>query len=213
MKENQTAIYYALGDTVQAIEASPHLEGYRARHIEVLYLSDPVDAFWVRTALGYQGKPFKSITQGSDDLDTIKQATAEESRTEGEAAEKDITALFSFWKETLGDAVSSVRASSRLAESPVCLVASEGALDKQLEKILKDQSGTAFNPAPVLEINAKHAMIRKLAGFITNQENRHVAESMATLLYGQARILDGEQPDDPSKFVKALSLFLEKAID
>ncbi|MEP3265688.1 MAG: molecular chaperone HtpG [Hyphomicrobiales bacterium] len=207
MKENQTAVYYALGDNEDAIKASPHLEGYRAREVEVLYLADPVDAFWVRTALGYQGKPFKSITQGSDDLETIKPANADDDKKDEETPE--LANLYLFLKETLGDDVSEVRASSRLAESPVCLVASEGAMDMQLQKILKDQPDAAMNPAPVLEVNASHTMIKKLATYVENEKDKDQAKQIATLLHGQARILDGEQPTDPAKFASALNHFYD----
>ncbi|MEP3524101.1 MAG: molecular chaperone HtpG [Hyphomicrobiales bacterium] len=207
MKENQTAVYYALGDNEDAIKASPHLEGYRAREVEVLYLADPVDAFWVRTALGYQGKPFKSVTQGSDDLETIKPANADDDKKDEETPE--LANLYLFLKETLGDDVSEVRASSRLAESPVCLVASEGAMDMQLQKILKDQPDAAMNPAPVLEVNASHTMIKKLATYVENEKDKDQAKQIATLLHGQARILDGEQPTDPAKFASALNHFYD----
>lgn len=214
MKENQTAIYYALGDNETAITASPHLEGYRARGIEVLYLADPVDAFWVRTALGYQGKPFKSITQGADDLAAIEPAGAQTQDGEktDEADNADIAPLFGFLKEVLGSEVSQVRASSRLAESPVCLVASDGALDIQLQKILKGQPEAGMNPAPVLEVNAKHPVIRKLGAYIKDNPGKEIAKEMAIVLHGQARILDGEQPSDPARFAKALGSFLDKAL-
>lgn len=208
MKDNQTAVYYALGDSEEAIKASPHLEGYRAREVEVLYLADPVDAFWVRTALGYQGKPFKSITQGSDDLESIKPAS-EKKKGEKDAKTPELANLYVFLKETLGDDVSEVRASSRLAESPVCLVASEGAMDMQLQKILKDQPDAAMNPAPVLEVNASHALIQKLADHVEGGKDTDKAKQIATLLHGQARILDGEQPVDPAKFAAALNHFYD----
>lgn len=210
MKENQTAIYYALGDNEDSIKASPHLEGYRARDVEVLYFADPVDAFWVRTTLGYQGKPFKSITQGSDDLETIKPANTPEDKKDENTAE--LANLYVFLKETLGDDVSEVRASSRLAESPVCLVASDGALDMQLQKILKDQPDTAMNPAPVLEVNASHTLIKKLAQYVEGGKDKDQAKQIAIVLHGQARILDGDQPVDPAKFAAALNHFYDAVL-
>lgn len=212
MKESQTAVYYALGDNEDAIKASPHLEGYRARGVEVLYLADPVDAFWVRTALGYQGKPFKSITQGSDDLETIKSTDSEKDTNKEDEKAPELANLYLFLKETLGDDVSEVRASSRLAQSPVCLVASEGAMDMQLQKILKDQPDAAMNPAPVLEVNASHAMIKKLADYVESDKDKETAKQIATILHGQARILDGEQPVDPAKFATALNHFYDSVL-
>ncbi|MEO1067413.1 MAG: molecular chaperone HtpG [Pseudomonadota bacterium] len=217
LKENQTAIYYALGDSEEKIKSSPHLEGYKARDIEVLYLSDPVDAFWVRTALGFEGKPFKSITQGADDLETIKTAEDNADASDDTSEDKaDLAALYAFLKETLGDDVSDVRASARLAESPVCLIASEGALDTQLQKILKDQPEAAgnmgLNPAPILEVNPNHAMIKKLANHLKTDGDKTTADDMAVLLHGQALILDGEQPKDPAKFSATLGAFMERML-
>ena len=137
MRPNQTAIYYALGDDAKAILASPQLEGFARRGIEVLVLSDPVDAFWVRTALGYDGKPFQSVTQGAADLDTIP--VAEGAEAAEAAPESAVATLAARFKQTLGDKVSAVRASARLTTSPVCLVASDIGPDRQLEKILAAQ--------------------------------------------------------------------------
>lgn len=214
LKENQTAIYYALGDSEDAITSSPHLEGYRARDVEVLYLADPVDAFWVRTVLGFQGKPFKSITQGADDLAEIKKA--EDDAESAEETTEDLAKLYTFLKEHLEGSVSDVRASSRLAESPVCLVASDGALDKQLQKILKDQPGA--NPGmmgerlPILEVNASHPMIKKMAEKVRVGGDEKSSQDIAIVLYGQACILDGEQPANPSKFTQALNNVLSNAL-
>lgn len=211
MKENQTAIYYALGDSVEVIKASPHLEGYRARNIEVLYLADPVDAFWVRTALGFEGKPFKSITQGADDLESIKPADTKDA--DAPQDEPDITPLFAFFKKALGDDIALARASSRLAESPVCLVASDGGLDIQLQKILKDQPHARFNLAPILEVNPRHALIRKLAAHVALDKESALAEDIAVVLHGQARIAEGENPLDPPRYARALGHVMEKVLD
>ena len=127
LKENQTQIFYAIGDNPAAVKASPQLEGYRARDVEVLLLSDPVDAFWVQVALGFDGKPFRSVTQGAADLDAIPLPEEEKDKEAEDAKDSktDVSSLVTYVKETLGDAVTDVRISSRLAESPVCLVAPE----------------------------------------------------------------------------------------
>lgn len=199
-KENQTAIFYALGESRDAVLASPHLEGYAARGLEVLILTDPVDAFWVRTALGYDGKPFKSITQGAADLDAI--ARPDDAGTSAEAA--DVAVLATMLKEALEGKVSDVRSSARLASSPVCLVAADFALDKLTEKLMARQEGAPRGEKPVLELNPTHALVKALAAKAAGGDAGAVREA-AVLLHGQARILDGEAPDDPGAFAAAVS--------
>ncbi|WP_075217276.1 molecular chaperone HtpG [Mongoliimonas terrestris] len=205
-KENQTALYYALGENPEQVLASPHLEGYRARGIEVLLLTDPVDAFWVRTALGFDGKPFKSVTQGAADLDAIPLTDP----AAGEAADAgDVAALIGALKTALGDAVADVRTSARLASSPVCLVASDFGLDKMTEKLMARHEGRDALTAPVLEINPRHGLIKALAGKAAADPS--AVTDAAPLLLGQARILDGEAPDNPAAFAAAVATLMEKA--
>ena len=193
MKENQTALYYALGDDRATLEKSPHLEGFRARGIEVLLLTDPVDAFWVRTAVGFDGKPFHSITQGAADIDAVP-LSEEAKQNAGEAAE--IAGLVQKIKDALGDKVSEVRASERLAESPVCLVAADFGPDRQLEKLLAGQEGGP-KLAPVLELNPRNGLIKMLAERAASGGD---LTDVPALLFGLGRILDGDAPDDPSAF-------------
>ncbi|WP_181704514.1 molecular chaperone HtpG [Chthonobacter rhizosphaerae] len=206
LKENQTALYYALGETREQVLSSPHLEGYKARGIEVLILTDPVDAFWVRTALGFDGKPFKSVTQGSADLDAIPLTDP----AAGESADAgDVAALVTVLKDVLGNGVADVRASARLASSPVCLVASDFGLDKMAEKLMARHEGRDALSAPVLEINPRHGLIKALAAKASAGDS--AVRDAAPLLLGQARILDGEAPDNPAAFAAAVADLMEKA--
>ena len=209
LKENQTAIYYALGDSKEAILASPQLEGYQARDVEVLLLSDAVDAFWVQTALGFDGKSFKSISQGGADLDQIEKPEKEEDKDKSEedkAKEQgDVAELVTFVKETLGDAVSDVRISARLATSPVCIVAPDYGPDRQLEKLMRSQKGADAALKPVLEINPDHSLIRMLADQYKAASDKASVEDGAHLLLDQALILDGEHPSNPADFATRLS--------
>jgi Molecular chaperone, HSP90 family len=208
LKENQTAIYYALGESREAVLASPQLEGFRARGLEVLILTDPVDGFWVRTALGYDGKPFRSVTQGSADLDAIPLPEGADEEAPAEENKADVAAFALALKSALGEAVAEVRPSSRLATSAVCLVAPDFALDRRMEKLMARGEERSFT-APILEINPRHALIRRLAGLSGDTEA--VADA-AHLLYGQARILDGEAPDNPADFAARLDRLMEKAL-
>ena len=163
LRPNQTAIYYALGDDEAAILASPQLEGFARRGIEVLVLSDPVDAFWVRTALGYDGKPFQSVTQGAADLDKIPLA---EGATPAEAApESAVATLAALFKQTLGDKVSAVRASARLTdERGLPGRARSRPRPAAREDPRPRTSSSRRRRAPVLELNPTHPLIKALAG-------------------------------------------------
>ncbi len=208
LKDNQTKIYYLLADDLARAEASPHLEGFKARGIEVLLLTDPVDAFWVRTALGYEGKPFQSVTQGASDLDAIP--VTEEAPKPDETAAASLAALVEKLGGLLADKVSQVRTSARLASSPACLVASEFGPDKQFEKIMARHQGASPFGKPVLEINPTHHLVTAIAGKIGADDA--LVEDAGHLLYGQARIADGEAPEDPADFGRRLARVLEKAL-
>ena len=201
LKENQTAIYYLTGEDAAKAAASPQLEGYRARDVEVLLLTDPVDSFWVRTALGFDGKPFKSVTQGVADLDLVKVKDEAKGETAGDAATASLIAAM---KQALGSHIKDVRVSKRLTDSAVCLVA-DGAIDRTLEKLLSRQkdSGVAVS-APILEINAGHPLIVNLAKTVTDKGASAIADA-AQLLLDQAFILEGEPVADPAGFAKRMA--------
>ena len=207
MKEGQKAIYYLTGSSLAQLKASPQLEGFRARGIEVLLLTDPVDSFWVTTAPDFDGKPFRSITQGNADLAEIAPLEGEKEKTPDSNA--DVDGLIAFAKTALGDAVSDVRASSRLTASPVCLVASEKGPDRQLEKILQGAGQMEGAAKPVLEINAGHALIAAIARQSADEAFRADA---VQLLLDQARVLDGDKPADPRAFSERLSRVFERAL-
>jgi molecular chaperone HtpG len=210
LRPNQTAIYYALGDDAVAIRKSPHLEGFARRGVEVLILSDAVDAFWVRTALGYDGKPFRSVTQGSADLDAIP--VADSSGDTEAAPEAAVATLAALFRQALGEKVADVRASSRLTGSAVCLVASDLGPDRQLEKILARHQDMKGRSAPVLEINPTHPLIRALAAKAASGGAAPAIEDAAVLLFGEAQILDGETPDDPADHAARVARLIEKGL-
>jgi molecular chaperone HtpG len=201
LKENQTAIYYLTAEDANKAKSSPQLEGYKARNVEVLLLTDPVDSFWVRTALGFDGKPFKSVAQGTADLDLIK---AKDEPEASKADEPATATLVSAFKDVLGARVSDVRISKRLTDSAVCLV-NDGQMDRTLEKLLSRQadSGVAIS-APVLEINANHDLIKALAKLAQNKGASSVDDA-AHLLLDQAFMLEGEVVAEPNDFAKRLA--------
>ena len=203
LRQNQTAIYYLVGDSLDKLKASPQLEGYRARGVEVLLLNDPVDNFWVTAALGFDGKPFKSITQGDADIDAVP--LAEGAATP--AAPAGTTAqLIEALKRTLGKAVSDVRVSSRLIDSPACLVASASGPDRGLERIMARQADRTTVTSPVLEINAAHKLVQRLEA--SRGGDKQGFEDLAFLLLDEARILEGGAPEEPGKFAERLNRLL-----
>ncbi len=194
MKEGQSAIYYITGSSLDQLKSSPQLEGFRAKGIEVLLLTDGVDSFWPTNASDFEGKPFKSVTQGLADL---KAVTGEGSTDEeGRQASPEVTAFIDFARSTLGEEIADVRVSDRLTESPVCLVASEHGLDRQLEKLLQGAGRLQTASKPILEINAQSELVKSIAS-VGDQTFR---EDAAWLLLDEARILDGDKPTDPRAF-------------
>jgi molecular chaperone HtpG len=214
MLPNQTAIYYALGDSAEAIAASPHLEGFKRRGIEVLILADPVDAFWVRTALGFDGKPFQSVTQGAADLDAIPVTEGEDDqKTEDTAASQSAVAtLAAVFKQALGERVSDVLASRRLATSPVCLVAPASGPDRQLEKILSRAGQVGGATAPILELNPASDLIKSLTDKAVAGGDSELLEDAAVVLFGAARILEGEMPTDVADHVERVGRLIARGL-
>ncbi|MCA3556253.1 molecular chaperone HtpG [Aestuariivirga sp.] len=208
LQENQTAIYYLTAEDITRAKASPQLEGYKARGVEVLLLTDPVDSFWVRTALGYDGKPFKPVTQGSADLDLIKLKDGAKADAADDAATAVLNAAL---KQALGDKVKDVRASTRLTTSAVCIV-NDSMMDRTLEKLLSRQKDSGISvSAPVLEVNPGHPLIKALAALV-KARGAGAVEDAAQLLLDQAFIIEGEQVPDPTGFAKRLTDVMTKAL-
>jgi molecular chaperone HtpG len=208
LKPNQTAIYYLAGDDIARLESSPHLEGFRARGIEVLLLPDPVDTFWVMPGVTFDGKPFKSVSQGAADLALIPNVDAASEPTADIA--DSVKSLLSFIKTTLGDAVSEVRASDRLTDSAVCLVAPESGPDRALERLLAGAGRLNAPSKPILEVNPRHDIVVALAA-LGDDEHAFKADA-AHLLFDEARVLDGERPADARQFSDRLARVLERGL-
>ena len=196
LKPNQTEIYYLVGDSIERLKSNPKLESATARGIEVLLLTDPVDAFWTSAPLDFGGKPLKSLSQGDVDFALIPllDDTAEDKDKPGADEAATIAAI----KDALGDRVSDVRASRRLTTSASCLVASGMGQDRQLERILAQQNRGAVTK-PVLEINLRHPLVAAIAA------HGDAAADLSLLLLEQAQILDGELPEDPAGFANRLN--------
>jgi molecular chaperone HtpG len=210
LRENQTAIFYLTGEDSKRLAASPQLEGFRARGVEVLLLADPVDAFWVSTAAGYEGKPFKSVTQGAADIKAIP--LAEGAKPQSGDTPAAVATLFAFIKQTLGDQIEDVRASDRLTDSVACLVAPEFGPDRQLEKMLASHGRMSERTKPILEVNAAHPLIASLARRLGAEADKSLVEDSAWLVFDEARLLEGEAPGDATAFAARLRRVMEKAL-
>jgi molecular chaperone HtpG len=192
MQAGQDTIWYLAGDNVDALKSSPQLEGFRAKGLEVLLLSDPIDAFWPERLDSFEGKKLKSVTQ-----------SVEEASQDPDAP--DVSPLLAAMKEALGSDVSDVRATDRLTESAVVLSASERGPDLQMQRLMRRAGRTMAPAAPVLEVNPRHSLIASLSG--KADQHALIAEAAATLL-DLARVQEGDLPRDPSAFARRVTTLL-----
>ncbi|TCU73483.1 molecular chaperone HtpG [Bradyrhizobium sp. R2.2-H] len=199
-KPNQTEIYYLVGDSIERLKSNPRLEAATARGIEVLLLSDPVDAFWTSMPSEFDGKPLKSLSQGDLNLDLIPRVDeADEAKKDEPAA--DEAATIAVIKAALGERVSDVKASTRLTSSASCLVADSQGPSRELERILSQQN-RGMKTRPILEINLRHPLVTAVT---KAQAGSKVVDDLSLLLLEQAQILDGELPEDPAAFAARLN--------
>jgi molecular chaperone HtpG len=208
MKPNQDAIYYIPGEDLARLQASPNLEGFRARGVEVLLLSDIVDSMWASMWPMFEGKRFRSVTQGAADLDKIPLLEAKDD--DKPAANDAVTAFVGFVKATLGEAVSDVRLSSRLTDSAVCLVASESGPDRSLERLLHGSGKLVSTVKPILEINPRHPMVLALAEL--GDDDNAFKEDAANMLFDEARMREGDLVADARAFSERLGRLIGRGL-
>ncbi len=216
MKPGQDAIYTISGADIEALRRSPQLEGFRAKGVEVLLLTDPIDEFWLPVMRTYKDKPFRSAAAAGTDLSTIADADEGRAATEdaGEAEpQESLDRLIAGLKEALGDAIKDVRRSQRLTESAVCLVAGEGDINMNIERLLRQHRQLDESVQRILEINPKHPLIHRLAARagVGEAAKAEMADA-AFLLLDQARILEGEPVVDPGAFARRMTAMMERGI-
>ncbi len=199
LKPNQTEVYFLIGDSIERLKSNPRLESAAARGIEVLLLTDPVDAFWTSARLDFEGKPLKSLSQGDINFDLIPLLDEAAKDTPEPAA--DGASTIAIIKANLGDRVSDVRASARLTTSASCLVAGSHGPDRELERLLSQQN-RGSKTKPILEINLRHPLVTAIARV---EKEPATTEDLSLLLLEQAQILDGELPEDPAAFAARLN--------
>ncbi|MEY2803916.1 MAG: hypothetical protein RL657_1252, partial [Pseudomonadota bacterium] len=200
MKEGQEAIYYITADTLAAAKNSPQLEVFKKKGIEVLLMTDRVDEWALGFLNEFDGTPMQSVAKGAFDLGKL-QDEAEKKATE-EAAESFKPVLAKL-KEALKDKAEDVRVTSRLVDSPACLVVQDQGMSLQLARMLKQAGQAVPESKPVLEVNPEHALVKKLAG----DANPHFHD-LAHIVFDQALLAEGGMPDDPAAYVKRVNALL-----
>jgi molecular chaperone HtpG len=208
LKPNQTEIYYLVGESIERLKSNPALEAARARGIEVLLLTDPVDALWTSLALGFEGKPLKSLSQGEVDFSLVPMP---EHAAEGEPKPAvDADAVVAAVKAALGERVSDVRASQRLTDSAACLVAKGGGFDRELERLLARHNRGAGSK-PILELNMRHPIVQAVARAKEAARDEEIVD-LSALLLDQATILDGAVPEDPAAFTARVNRLVARGL-
>ncbi len=198
MKEGQDAIYYITADTLAAAKNSPQLEVFKKKGIEVLLMTDRVDEWALNYLHDFDGTPLQSVAKGAVDLGKLQNEEEKKAAEEAAEAFKPVLAKL---KEALKDRAEDVRATSRLVDSPACLVVSDGGMSLQLARLLKQAGQAAPESKPVLEVNPDHALVKKLDGSVHFND-------LAQILFDQAVLAEGGMPEDPAAYVKRVNALL-----
>jgi molecular chaperone HtpG len=208
MKEGQEQIFYATGETRQQILKSPHLEAFKAKGYEVLLLTDPVDEVWVGTVTEFDGKPLQSVAKGEVDLS----ADGEESEAEREEQQKEFADLLTWLKETLSDHVKEVRLSTRLTDSPACLITDAFGITPALARLYKASGQDVPVGKRILELNPNHPLVTGLRQAHADRSDDPSVAETAELLYGTALLAEGGALEDPARFAEMLADRLARTV-
>jgi molecular chaperone HtpG len=198
MKEGQEAIYYITADTLAAAKNSPQLEVFKKKGIEVLLMTDRVDEWALNYLHDFDSTPLQSVAKGAVDLGKLQDEAEKKAAEEAAEVFKPLLAKL---KEALKDKAEDVRVTTRLVDSPACLVVQDHGMSTQLARMLKQAGQTAPDVKPVLEVNAEHALVKKLDGSVHFNDLAHI-------LFDQALLAEGGLPADPASYVKRVNALL-----
>ncbi|MCH1465413.1 MAG: molecular chaperone HtpG [Alphaproteobacteria bacterium] len=215
MPDTQDKIYTLSAENAEQAETSPHLEGFRARDIDVLLMTDPVDEFWMQAVTEFEGKAFASATRGISDLDKVAPKSDSEKAEEipdDDARNQEFASLITKVKATLGEDVKEVRLSKTLTDSPVCLVADEEGMDIQMERLMKAHNKDFAGSPRILEINPDHKLIKGMASQIEANGDPALLDDAAKMLLDQAQILEGRPPASLTEFAKRMTRLMERGL-
>ena len=210
MEEGQDEIYYLTGASRSAIESSPHLEAFRARGIEVLYLTDPVDELVVEALVEYQGKKLKSAGKGTVDLGTAEER--EEKKKELDEKTRTYQGLLERIQKALDDRIKEVRLSARLTASPACLVGAEHDFSPRLEQLLMRDNDRP-RQRRILELNPDHEIVKRLEEMAETDAASEKLGEYAELLYGYAVLAEGSELPDPAAFARRIADLMSRGLD
>ncbi|WP_137874771.1 molecular chaperone HtpG [Rhodococcus sp. Q] len=210
MKDDQKQIYFATGESRQLLENSPHLEAFKAKGLEVLLLTDPVDEVWTSQVPELEGMTFQSVAKGEVDLDSEEDKAAAE--TEREEKEKEFADLLSWLTTTLDEQVKSVRLSTRLTTSPACIVGDDFSMSPALERMYRASGQPVPVTKRILELNPEHPLVLALRTAHTERPGDEASAETAELLYGMALLAEGGELSDPARFTALLANRLAAAV-
>jgi molecular chaperone HtpG len=210
MKDGQEQIFYATGQSREQLLKSPHLEAFRAKGYEVLLLTDPVDEIWVGSVPDFESKPLQSVSKGEVDLDSEDEKAAHEA--ERQEQERDFADLLTWLKETLSHHVKEVRLSTRLTESPACLITDAFGITPALARMYRASGQVVPVGKRILELNPKHPLVASLQQAHRNRNDESSLAETAELLYGTALLAEGGVPEDPAKFAGLLADRLARTV-
>ncbi|MEU0853407.1 molecular chaperone HtpG [Streptomyces flaveolus] len=209
MKEGQDTVWFMTGESRQAMEASPHMEAFRAKGVEVLLLTDPVDEVWTDAVGEYEGKRLRSVTKGEIDLDGDED---EKPDAEKDRRSEEYAGLLGWMSEHLGEDVKEVRLSSRLTVSPACVVSDADDLTPALENMYRAMGQEVPHAKRILELNPEHQLVKALNRAYTEREDRTEVTETAELLHALAVLAEGGRPQEPARFVKLVADRLERTL-
>ena len=210
MKDGQQQIFYATGESRQQILNSPHLEAFKAKGYEVLLLTDTVDEIWLGSVTEFAGQPMQSVAKGEVDLDTEEEKTAHEA--ERKEREKDFADLLTWLKETLSEHVKEVRLSTRLTESPACLITDAFGITPTLARMYRASGQDVPVEKRTLELNPDHPLVTGLQQAQKDRADDPSVAETAELLYGTALLAEGGTPEDPARFAELLAHRLARTV-
>ncbi len=211
MVEGQEKIFYLTGDARESLEDSPHLEAFKKEGVEVLLLTDSVDEIWLSSVPQFQEKSLQSAAGADLDLGTEEQRN--ERRQETEKREKELATFISWMQSKLDDRVKEVKVSSRLVDSPACLVAASGDLSSNLERLMRASGHEVPISKRILEINPEHALVQHLAQRYESDKDTEELGKTARMIYQLALLAEGGELDDPSSFAKEVAQVLSRSLD